>query len=220
MRYLTTLIFGCILITLALPIISVPEPLENFSKETQYKSIKLSPDGKHYAAEVPYGDQTMLVVINRASMKSIHAFRFLKDEHMDQYYWANNYRLVFTRYIRREYREAPTTMGQIFAGNIDGSWKSIIFGGKNTKGTRLNRSQGSERAWGRILHLLPDDPEHIVLEARSFEQKVDSPVRLLKLNINNSKKRLISKTPFGLMDIVLTKQGLPFIESGRDARGV
>ena len=203
--------------------ITAPLPLMDFAKEARYKSVKLSPDGKHFAAAAPHGDQTMLVIIKRDTMELVYAYRFAKNEHVAQYYWANNERLIFTRNIRRGYRESPVSYGQIYAGNIDGSKKSIIFGflgGKNQKGTRLNSRQGAERAWGNILHTLPDDPEHIIISAKSWSQKADSPVRIIKLNIYTSKKTLITSTPFGLMNVILNSKGLPVIANGRDRRGV
>ncbi len=203
--------------------IAEPLSLELFAKKAQYNSIKISPDGKHFAAAAPYKDQTILVIINRESMKPVYAFRFSKNEHVDEYYWANNERVVFTRILRKGWAEAPISYRQIFAGNIDGSKQAIIFGysgGKSQTGSRLGKNKGPDRAWGEILHLLPEDPKHIIISARAMDNSFDSPYRLIKLNIYNSRKKEITRTPFGNLRVMFNTKGIPVIATGHDSKGI
>ena len=207
----------CISVSLSAPLATI-----DFARDAEYKSVKLSPDGKHFAAAVPHNGQTMLVIIKRKTMDVINAFRFLKNEHVSEYHWVSNKRIVFKRELKNGSKELPISYGLIYAGNIDGTKKKIIFGyqaGHVQKGTRLHSRNRADRAWGNILHMLPDDPDHIIIEARSWDQRVDSPVRILKLNVQNGKKTPITKTPFGLMQVILNSLGVPVIADGRDTNG-
>ena len=199
-----------------------PLPLDFFTKKSSYKSIKLSPDGKHFAAAVPIGDQTSLVILNREAMKPTYIYRFGSNEHVDEYYWVNNERLVFTRNIQEVWREQPVSYGQIYAGNIDGTEKAVIFGfqgGNNQTASRTRKNSGADRSWGDILHTLPDEPNHIIISARRMDNKYDSPVRIIKLNVYNSRKKVIARTPLGNMNVFLDSNGKPVIARGTDSRG-
>ncbi len=199
-----------------------PLSLKAFAKQSEFVDLKLSPDGKYFAAAVPQGDKTGLVIIRRATMEPTYVYQFARNEHVDRYEWANNERLVFTRYIKRDEDERPFNRGQIYAGNFDGSKKAVIFGylgGKTQSGTRLNKNRGAERSFGEILHMLPDDPKHIIIAARQMTNDYDSSVRILKLNIYTYKKSLIARTPLGNMRVILNSQGEPVFSRGRDVRG-
>ncbi|MCW9016993.1 MAG: prolyl oligopeptidase family serine peptidase, partial [Kangiellaceae bacterium] len=193
-----------------------------FAKDVEYRNIKLSPDGKHFAAAMPYNDQTILVILERESMQPVYVYRFDPKQHVDQFYWVNNERIVFTRNIKHGWSEAPYSYKQIYAGNFDGNKRRIVFGyqgGNSQTGTRLNKGSAPERAWGEILHLLPDDPEHIIISAKHWDNSFDAPMRIIKLNVYNSKKKVITRTPFGNMKVVLDDRGIPVMARGRDIHG-
>ena len=215
------LFFGALLLINCLN--AEPLPVKAFAKDVEYENIKLSPDGKHYAAAMPYNDQTILVILESESMQPVYVYRFYSKQHVDEFYWANNERIVFTRNIKQGWAEQPVSYGQIYAGNLDGNKRRIVFGyqgGNKQTGTRLNQRSAPERSWGEILHLLPDDPKHIIIAARHMDSDYDDPVRIIKLNIYNSKKKIITRTPFGNMRVVLDHEGNPVIARGRDTRGV
>ena len=199
-----------------------PLPLENFAKHASYNSIKISPDGKHFAAAAPFEDQTILVIINRETMKPTYAFRFQENQHVSDYHWANNERLVFNRLVRKNIAEQPSFYGQIFAANLDGSKQEIIFGysgGKAQTGGRTGRNRGPDRAWGDFLHMLPDDPKNIIISARGMSTDADAPYRIIKLNIYNSRKVDITRTPFGNVSVLFNSAGEILLSSGLDVKG-
>ncbi|TQV88415.1 alpha/beta hydrolase family protein [Aliikangiella coralliicola] len=214
-------LLAVVFIMLSGSVFAKPIPLSYFAKDAEFDSIKLSPDGKHFAAAAPYRDQTVLVVIDRESMKPVNFFRFKKNEHVDDYYWANNERLVFTRVIKRGWAEQPSSYGQIFAGNFDGSKKAIIFGYQagTGKASRVSRRKGAVRAFGEILHMLPDDPEHIIISSQHMDNDQDASKRIVKLNIYTSRRHLITRTPFGNMRVILNAEGVPVTANGHDKDG-
>ncbi len=199
-----------------------PIPLENFAKHASYNSIKISPDGKHFAAAAPFEDQTILVIINRETMKPTYAFKFQQNQHVNDYHWANNERLVFNRLVRKSIAEQPSFYGQIFAANLDGSKQEIIFGysgGKAQTGGRTGRNRGPDRAWGDFLHMLPDDPKNIIISARGMGTDADVPYRIVKLNIYNSRKVEITRTPLGNVSVMFNAKGELILSSGLDVKG-
>jgi len=77
-----------------------PLSLMTFAKKAEFETIKISPDGKHFAAKVPTGNKTVLVILEKDSMKSVDVFEFGSNQHIDEFEWVNNERLVYTRNIK------------------------------------------------------------------------------------------------------------------------
>jgi len=217
-KYLVTFL----LLLLVSGVTAKPLPLMTFAKKTEFEMIKISPDGKHFAAKVPTGNKTVLVILDIGSMKSVGVFEFGPNQHIDEFAWVNNERLVYTRNIKEAWQEQSTTYGQIYSGNIDGSKNIIAFGynGGRQVHSRLDSHQGSEDSWGKIVHMLPDDPKHILIEARSMYNDYDTSVRIIKLNVYSAKKRKVAKTPFGNMRVIYSSIGKPVIAGGIDPKGI
>ncbi|MEE4245038.1 MAG: hypothetical protein V2I33_06490, partial [Kangiellaceae bacterium] len=105
-------------------------PVEHFSKDLMYDGIKISPDGKHLAAVTNFQGTRILVILDKTTMEVRFAFRFGTHKHVDEYYWVNDERIIFTQYFRQPWSEEKVTYKQVFAGNIDGSKRKNIFGYK------------------------------------------------------------------------------------------
>ncbi len=199
-----------------------PLPVSVFAKKAQYNDIKISPDGRHFAASAPKGERTGLVIINRKDMKITYAYFFSENEHVDQFFWANNERVVFTKIFRQPWSELPYTDGQIYAGNVDGSKRAIIFGyqaGGTKVGASYMGNSGPQSAVGKVVNLLPEDKDHILITARSFHSDLDSPVEILKVNVYSSRKKRVARTPFGNMNVIFDVKGKPVIATGIDHSG-
>ncbi len=198
-------------------------PLELFARGDKLREVKLSPDGKHLAVTTPQEGRTSLVILNRKTMQPTFAYRFGTGEHVTTFYWVNNERLIFKRNKIEGDQEEAKDFGQVYAGNIDGTQAYPIFGyqvSDSTTGTHLGNKEFVSRAWGYIVHLLPDDPEHIIIRAEEWAKNdSDKSQKLIKVNVYSRKQELITRTPFGNMDIVINGQGEPVIATGIDFHG-
>ncbi|NVJ58841.1 MAG: S9 family peptidase [Gammaproteobacteria bacterium] len=198
-------------------------PLEYFARDIEYKDVKISPDGKHFAATAPFKNQTILAVIRREDMEPVHAFQFGENQHVDKFFWVNNKRLILTRYKKESWQEQHLTAGQIYAGNIDGTNAKIVFGYQaegTTGGSRINRGKGQMYAYAEILSDLPDDPDNILISTRMMDFDYDSPRKIYKLNVERALPKRVAITPFGNMNIILDEKGGIQAANGRDSDGV
>jgi len=191
-------------------------PAEYFTKQSQFSSIKLSPDGKYFAATVPKQKKTNLVIVDRKKMKSLVSFGFDENEHIGKFYWASDNRIVYSKVYQKKDRETKTNKGELFAANVDGSNHLQIFGASNKKSKA--RSKRGLDAIARIEHMLPNDPEHILIKASKRGGDNNDPVKVYKLNINNKKRTLITKTPLGKMKIIFNIDGEPVLASGKNRK--
>ena len=148
-----------------------PLPVEYFAKPAQFNQLRLSPDGLHFAVTIPQKNATNLAIINRATMKVIRLYGFGENTHIGQFYWANNERLVYLKAKKKGYSEQLFSSGEVYAANIDGTKRLQLFGYSMTnkvKGKRQNKKKVGLAAAGYLVNMLPEDPEHILVRARSF----------------------------------------------------
>ena len=192
-------------------------PLEIFAKQAQYKSIKLSPDGKHFAATVPMANKTSLVIITKENMQLKSSFSFAENEHIGKFYWATNQRLVYTKRYKTSSRELKWSKGELFAANIDGSNILQLIGSTATRSRNPNKK--ALNASARIAHLLPKEPNYIVVSVKRFGNDYDDPFKLFKININTKERILITKSPLGNMKITVNDHGEPTFAKGKNRQG-
>lgn len=191
-----------------------PLPLEKFAKPSQFKTIQLSPDGKYFAATVPKEHTNVLVVIDRATNKSIIAYGFGHKEYIGSFFWANNERLIYTKKYKTQFSENMAYRGELFAANIDGSQREQLFGYSASK-SKIKSKRG-ERAWAYLQNSLPNDNEHILVRASKWGSERDAPDKLYKINIYNQKRTLVSKLPLGNISVVTDANGVPIVAKGKD----
>lgn len=192
-------------------------PVEYFTKQSNFSSIKLSPDGLYFAATVPKQNKTNLVIVDRKKMKPTMSFTFGKNEHIGKFYWASNTRLIYSKVYQKNDRETKTNKGELFAANVDGTEQLQIFGSSDSK-SKLRSKRGLD-ATAKIVHMLPNDANHILIKSSKRGSDYDEPVKVYKLNINNKKRSLVTKTPLGSMRIVFNIDGTPVIASGKNRKG-
>jgi dipeptidyl aminopeptidase/acylaminoacyl peptidase len=206
-----------ILFVIINPLFADTLPLEFFAKRPQFNSLKLSPDGKYFAATVPKKSTTNLVIINRKTMKVIRAYGFGHDEHISSFYWANNERLVYKKSYKIQGIEKLSYRGELFSANVDGTKRVQLFGYSSNKSK--NAYKRSIQAWGNIVHMLPEDENHILVRSSKWSTDSDSPDKIYKINIYNQKRTLITKAPLGNIRVLSDMKGNLVVASGKDRDG-
>ena len=85
--------------------------IDAFVKTDTFLDIKLSPTGEFYAASVPIGDETSLVVFTRADMKMAGSFRLGKNNHVSDFEWVSPTRILIGMAQKLGSRDEPQPTG-------------------------------------------------------------------------------------------------------------
>ena len=95
--------------------------LDAYLKRDQYERVKISPTGEYLAVTIPLEDRTVLAIMRRVD-KVITA-KAMGGEHslVDDFWWANDERVVVSMAQRLGTRDAPYATGELHAVNADGS---------------------------------------------------------------------------------------------------
>ncbi|MBT4518898.1 MAG: prolyl oligopeptidase family serine peptidase [Halieaceae bacterium] len=188
-------------------------PLEHFTKNSQIQDIKISPTGDHLATTVPLGNRTNLVILDRKSMKPINSFKFGLNEHVYNYFWANDTRLV----IRTAFRYGSLSdwdldTGDIFSADFDGGNDRFIYGPRA-------KGKGKSRKSAGVLDPLPGDDEHVLISTHTYvSHRNTKEVKAIvyKLNIYNGRLTRHAVSPVKNAHMLVDPKGQVRVAVGSD----
>ncbi|MCF6193251.1 MAG: S9 family peptidase [Kangiellaceae bacterium] len=141
-------------------------PIEYFTKPSDRRTAKISPDGKHIIAIITHQGKEVFGVID-IKKKEISSFIGVRGSgrNIGTVHWVNNERLVYSIYETKNYDKQANYTGELYAVNVDGSKHNIIFGyraGEYSSNTRI-RKRKSSYASHEILDYMEDDDKHILI---------------------------------------------------------
>ncbi|MFB9068711.1 alpha/beta hydrolase family protein [Pseudofulvimonas gallinarii] len=186
-----------------------PPPIEQFIKRDTFTNIKISPDGRHYAATVPQGDdKTVLAVLDRQTLKITGLMQMRGKEHIAGFEWVSDERLVVTPMIRDGALAKPVPTGELYAVNADGSETRTLFSfrkGGGGLGSNI-RSSGSEAASAHVLHYMPDRNNQILIQVVPWGS--EAPINeVRRLNVRTGASTRVVRAPGPFADFVVDRQG-------------
>lgn len=154
-------------------------PIEDFVRNSDFEMIKISPDGKRFAATYRDGTEVKLRVINREKMVAESNFEFGKYHRVTDFYWVNNKRLVMSERKFVGYLDTKGGPIQLYASDYNGKNRMYLGAGRMA-------AQGTGGTQFIVLDLLDDDPDYIVVG--QFNQ---DGVRPFRMNVKNGRKHFM-----------------------------
>lgn len=148
-------------------------PIEDFFKDAQFDSVRLSPDGQHIAITVQREDRGLLAVLRVSDDQIVGKWDYGKNNYIRDVIWANDNRVLFRVTMKSGSFDFQRARGDLYASNIDGTRRIDIPNG-NFYG---------------IVDMTPEDPDNILVE-RSWDSAY-----LFKLNVNTGKVLTVASAP-------------------------
>ncbi|GAA0204210.1 S9 family peptidase [Kangiella japonica] len=102
-------------------------PIEDFAKKSQFKSAKISPDGKHVAFTYEDGNQVKLAVMDLDNKEIKISFEAGDDREVLMFHWANNERILMLQRKITGWLDGAREYPLLVAGNIDGTKRDILW---------------------------------------------------------------------------------------------
>lgn len=216
----TTLLMGLALaISATVPATAQQKPLvpvEAFTKQDQFSSPRLSPDGKHIAIKVRImRNKRMIPTLTVYSLPDLKIVSVLAMDTFDiplNYTWLTNTRLVVTKGIEIGLRERPWATGEVVSVDLDGKRQQYLFGYDNFKSSSKGDRYGDDYGWADI-ESIPKRNGHVQLgthlwrSKRSFLYDVDS---------SSATRKLITEIGGEDLDFHTQRDGTPRFASGVD----
>ena len=202
MRIITKLLFialfGCLSVVASAKEVSVE--IEDFFKNPKFTNLQLSPNGKYLAVLSPINERKNIVIIETDGLKNAKPVTQFDEQDINSFSWANDDEIVFT--LDSDGNEAFS----IYKINAQKKRARVI----QLVGSKIG-SSGIRSA--NIVHLLPNDPEHIIVQYNG--RNVVAP-DLYKLPLDskwdvkrerNFKMEIIAKNPGDVQGWILDHDG-------------
>ena len=195
-----------------------PVPLADFARHMQFRDAKISPDGAHLAVTSIIDGKSVLSMIDLRSNSGL-TLRPREEDEVAQFWWVSPKRLVYSVARRGGYFEAPGQTGELFAVDVDGKNKDILFGYRvdqsmaGSTGSHITKKE-SENASAWLLDDLRDDDDEAVVQVERWNwshvgvaggERLHPEVR--RINVNTGKNRTIATAPMPRSGFVLDHAG-------------
>ncbi|MDE0422803.1 MAG: S9 family peptidase [Gammaproteobacteria bacterium] len=209
MRLMLTVAALCSVGVAALP------PVDHFTRYPDYEQARISPTGKYLAVTTKMDDFEYLTVIELARNQILYRTHFGKNWDIADFHWATAERILVQPAVRIPGRtDFSFLTGEIYGLNADGGDAAVLFGYGDRGGlaARVGRTKRT-RAFAEILHMLPDQPRHVLIGTTPFGASL-RPGRAYRLNIRSGQLDLVANGRYPTSRFVADRGGEVRFEIG------
>ena len=193
-RYLIALY---IFFSLALPQYIYSDTAKNaeiFGSLPDIYEVRISPNGRYIAVQQKTEETVIVKILDLDASQLVNVHDFGKKGRISDFFWATDSRIVFSVTRPDSRSTAEFNIGQLVAADLDGKNTKLIAGYGSApdylQGVR-NRAKSNPERPASIVHRLPDDDEHILVNFFDNAGFND----LAKLNIVTGKVTFITRSP-------------------------
>lgn len=171
--------------------------IEDFIRFAAYDAVYLSPKGSYLAVTHQKDRAEFLSVFRMPDLEPVSSTRFSTDLGIDQVLWASEERMLIQparRFPSQDDFKTPT--GELAAMDVDGRNRDMLWGwraGVGQMGVLTRKREGSQ-TWARVIDLLPDDPDHIIIMTGGYQRESLRNEALL-LDVHDGESRRLARSP-------------------------
>jgi dipeptidyl aminopeptidase/acylaminoacyl peptidase len=194
-----------------------PLPLESFTRWDEFGDVKISPDGRLLAMTLGKYGNSALAFIDRHDGKLVGGWRQPNGTVIEDFDWVSPTRVIYRVAERAPDRVEPLGTGEIFAIDVDGKDKALVYG---------YRAHSSSYATAYVISTLPSDPDNILvaeqpwrLIGNSWWSNPDARPTIKLLNVRNGRKRELGEAPLASAQLLVDSSEQVRFAVGYDTRG-
>ncbi len=167
---------------------------EIFGSLPDIYEVRISPNGRYIAVQQKTEETVIVKILDLDSSQLVNVHDFGKKGRISDFFWATDNRIVFSVTRPDSRSTAEFSIGQLVAADLDGKNTKLIAGygsaPDHLQGVR-NRPKSNPERPASIVHRLPDDDDHILVNFFDNAGFND----LAKLNIVTGKVTFITRSP-------------------------
>lgn len=187
-----------------------------YTRDDAIGELKLSPDGRFYAATVPGEGRSVLMVVRREDNKATAMFSLGKNSYVYDFHWVNPTRVLISMSEKIGLLDQPRPTGNLYAIDADGNDPEILVGQdvrEMSAGSRLKRKE-TEHVAAFIVDDLPDDDRNVLIQVSGFSG--DSYSRVEKMDVYSGRRRRVTSGPVIKASYYTDGDGLVRFAGGTD----
>lgn len=213
-------LLACGVATVAL---AEPVTLADLARHVQYKTVKISPDGSHFAATavLPTG-QTVLALENLATGKGVNVMPRGGDDVLD-FWWVSSKHVVYDEAQHEGGWDEPIPTGELYSVEADGGNGTMLYGyrhGGQQVGSHIQHVS-AEVGWAEFLARIDGDPDHLLVTITSAEG-TGSGGRwntVYRMDVRNGNKSPAARAPMPEAEYLADHHGHVRFAFGDDLQG-
>jgi dipeptidyl aminopeptidase/acylaminoacyl peptidase len=189
--------------------------LAPYLKRDVYETIKISPDGKHYAATMPMDDRTAIVVLSRADKGVVSGAAGEKNSAVHDFWWVDDKRIVIAMAETFGSKDTRYRTGELYALDIGASRIRKVFGAKAPTGMVSSYGWTGPHEMATLIDPLPDEPDHVLIA--TWPQGYDPLTRIERLNVVTGGRTRVASAPTRRADFTIDARGVVRFAEGWDS---
>jgi dipeptidyl aminopeptidase/acylaminoacyl peptidase len=200
-----------------------PVSFADLAKHTQYKDVRISPDGTHLAATtVLKGGQTVLSLFDLVAKKGVNITPREGDDVLD-FWWVSPTRVLYTEAEHDGGWDMPIATGELYAVDADGGNPEMLFGYRKTgmqTGTHIQQVT-AEYGSARYLSRIQGDPDHVLVQITDWDASGSAGAfsAVWRMDVRDGRKTRVTIAPMREADYLADHKGNVWFAWGEDANG-
>ena len=180
---------------------------EVFGKLPAVRDAAISPDGKKVALYGTFDGVPSMAVIDTTSGKLVTGVKLGKEIKPGWVRWANNDRILMSVWKTDRFRDIAYNMASIYTYSVSDNKGDFLIQPKRAgrTGSRIGSDDVVyETNYADIVDMLPDDPDHILME---FADEMTGVRSVHKVDVANGKYSTVQKATTSVQDWVTDNTG-------------
>ena len=168
--------------------------LEPYLRRDAYETIKISPDGLHFAATVPLEDRTGIVVLRRSDKRVLSKAIGVEHSEVADFWWADNKRIVVAMAQAMGSKDALYITGDLYGFGIEDASVKTLFGAAPAAAGLVDYyGDPGDRDMATLIATLPDDPENVLIAVSPLQY--NPRTRVEKMNAYTGRRTPVAWAP-------------------------
>lgn len=177
------------------PSVAANPDIAAYTRDDAIGELKLSPDGRFYAATVPGEGRSVLMMVRREDSKAIAMFSLGNNSYVHEFHWVNPTRVLISMSEKIGMLDQPMLTGNLYAIDADGDDPELLVGqdvSEMSAGSRIRRKE-TEHVAAFLLDDLPGDDRNVLIEVSGFA--ADSYSRVEKMDVYSGRRSRVTSGP-------------------------
>jgi len=202
---------------------AAPVSFADLARHSQYKDVKISPDGTHLAAtSVLKNGQTVLTLIDLVNHKGAN-INPRQDEDVLDFWWVSPNRVLYTEAEHDGGWDAPLATGELYAVNADGGSATMLYGYRKSDmqaGSHIQRAT-AEYGSAQYLSRIQGDADHVLVQITDWEASGSAGAfsAVWKMDVRDGRKVKVATAPIREADYLVDHKGNVWFASSDDLNG-
>ncbi|HLT43331.1 MAG TPA: S9 family peptidase [Luteimonas sp.] len=187
--------------------------LDAWVERDRFETVKISPDGRHFAATVPMDDKTVLVVLDRASRKIVSGGAGVADSAVLDFWWAGDEQVVIAMGQSFGSKDPLYATGEVHVLELDGRQVRRLVGRAPDAGI-VQHVVSAPREYATVIDPRIDEPDVILI---ATELPGPEPrAQLERLNLRSGRRATVTSAPVRRADFIPDPSGVARFADGLD----